>query len=163
GVPAATARLLVQRQKLTLDKPTMYVVGPRSVISDAVLAKLRAFGPVRRIPGNDAAEAAVALARYKDKATGFGWGLRKGPASVSLVNPADWGNAVAAFAYAGAGPHAPVLLTTAKGTLPRAAARYLAQVRADAPGQGFVFGDPDSVPSQTLARLDALLDPATTR
>ncbi|MFL5894903.1 MAG: hypothetical protein ACJ76Z_07285, partial [Thermoleophilaceae bacterium] len=38
GVPAATARLLVQRQKLTLDKPTMYVVGPRSVISDAVLA-----------------------------------------------------------------------------------------------------------------------------
>jgi hypothetical protein len=157
GVPRATAALLVQREKLTLEKPSMYVVGPRSVIPDPVLVKLRAFGRVTRLPGSDPASAAVGLARFKDRRTGFGWGLAKGPATVSVVNPRDWGNAVAALNYSAAGPQAPVLLTSAAGDIPASVTKYLAGVRGAQPGQAFVFGDDGSIPSRVVGELDALL------
>jgi hypothetical protein len=159
SVPKATAALLVQRQKLTLEKPSMYVVGPRGVVSDAVLAKLRAYGRVTRIGGADPQSAAVALARFKDRRTGFGWGLTKGAAAVSVVNPNDWENGIAALTYAATGPQAPLLLTTSFGRLPRAAESYLTSLRGRVPGQGFVFGDDRGIPSETVGRLDALLAP----
>ena len=163
GVPGATAKLLAQRKKLRLENPTMYVIGPRSVIPDSVVRALSKYGSVKRVAGRSAVETAVALARYKDRSSGFGWGMSKGPASVSLVNTRDWGNAYAAFTYAATGPHAPLLLTDSADGLPGPVAKYLASVGGPVPGQAFVFGSPASISQRTMGELDRALaaQPAT--
>lgn len=161
SVPASTAGLLKQRQKLRINRPAIYVLGPSKVISDGVVAKLRAYGTVKRIGGEarTAIEAAVAFARFKDPSTAFGWGLREGPASVSLVNVHDSGNAVGALALAAQGPQAPLLLTAGAGSLPGPVLAYLRELRGEEPNQGYVFGDQESIDSATLQRLDRLLAP----
>ena len=157
-IPQATRDLLVQREKLRLEKPTMYVIGPPSVVSDAVYEELRAYGKVRRVAGRDAPETAVALARYRDRSTGFGWGMLEAPASLGLVNPRDWANGVGAFAFAARGPSAPLLLTDADGGLPRSVRSYLKELRGREPNQLFAFGSDRSLPTPLLSELDALLE-----
>jgi putative cell wall binding repeat protein len=155
GVPKHTAALLAQRQKLLLDKPSIYVIGPPGVVPDAVLDQLRPHGEVKRVPGRNAVETAVELARYKDPKTGFGWGLRRGQASVSLVNTRDWANAIGAFAFAAGGPQAPLLLTDDPSRLPRPVEHYLRELAG--PSQGFAFGDAKSISPQVLGQMDELL------
>jgi hypothetical protein len=157
AVPAATAKLLAQREKLRLNKPTMYVIGPRSIISDAVVGELRRYGAVQRIAGSDAAATAVALARYRDPKTGFGWGMQSAPASVTLANPHDWGNAVAGLNLAGSGPQAPLLLTAPDGSLPRAVSDYLGNLQGSTGTQAFILGSRRSIPSATLKAVDGIL------
>jgi hypothetical protein len=159
GVPPATAKLLAQRKKLRLENPAIYVIGPRSVIPDSVVSRLSAFGPVKRVAGPTPAATSVALARYKDRGTGFGWGMTKGPASVLLVNTEDWANAFAAFTYAATGPHAPLLLTDSADELPKPVAKYLASMRGPQPGQAFVFGSTASISQDTMSALDEALAP----
>ena len=153
-VPEATRKLLAQREKLRLHKPTIYVLGPRSVISDDVVSELGAYGTVKRVGAEGPVENAIALARYRDPSTAFGWGLNTGPASVSLVNLRDWGNSIGAFTFAATGPQAPLLLTDGPGPLPEPLVRYLRQVTTQDHGQGFVFGDEKSISRATLAQLD---------
>src|SRR5437763_6561276 len=52
GVPDATRKTLVQRRKLRLNKPTIYVAGPPSVIPDGVLKQLAVYGQVKRVAGS---------------------------------------------------------------------------------------------------------------
>jgi hypothetical protein len=158
GVPGATAQLLAQRQKLRLRKPTIYVLGPPQVIPARVAAQLGRYGKVKRIGAAGPVENAIALARYKDESTGFGWGMRDLAGSVSLVSRRDWGNAIGAFTFAAIGPQAPLLLTDGPGPLPRSLVRYLRTLTADEPGQGFVFGDERSISRATLAQLDRELE-----
>jgi hypothetical protein len=157
AVPEATRKLLVQRKKLRAAPPTIYLVGPRSVISAGVEADLSQYGRVERIAGGDAVETAVAFARYRDPETGFGWGLEKGPASVSLVNLRDWDNAVGAFNFAATSAQAPLLLTTRSDRLPPAVAEYVASLRGPRANQGFVFGDERSISRSALGELDRAL------
>jgi hypothetical protein len=157
GIPAATAALLVQRNKLRAEKPTIYLVGPETVISRKVAGELGAYGTVKRVAGPNPVDNAIAFARYRDAKTGFGWGLTRGPASISLLNPHDWGNTVGAFNFAATGPQAPLLLTTMSGGLSPTLRRYLTQLRAVQANQGFVFGDAGSVPSATLREFDQAL------
>jgi len=159
SIPDATRKLLVQRQKLRLDKPSIYLLGPSDVISDSVEQQLGAYGAVKRIAGTTPEENAVAFARYRDPTTGFGWGLDQGPASVSLVNLANWGNAFGAVALAAAGPQAPLLLTSSSSSLPPAVLAYLRQLRGPVPNQGFVFGNEHSISSSVLDELDRDLEP----
>jgi hypothetical protein len=157
AVPAATRALLTQRQKLRLERPSIYVVGPGDVVSPRVVDELRRYGPVERIGGRTPAQAAVALARYHDPETGFGWGLEHGPASVLLVNRRDWGNAVGAFSFAAQGPRAPLLLLDGARAAPAAVTRYLEQIARRGAAQAFAFGDDASISSKLLTRIDALL------
>jgi hypothetical protein len=159
-IPEATRELLAQRAKLRLEQPFIYVVGPSEVVSPAVVAGLRRYGPVKRIAEGSPVESAVALARYHDPKTGFGWGLRRGPASVSLVNRRDWGNATGAFSFAARGPQAPLLLLDAAGELPAPVEGYLAELAQRGPGQAFAFGDSESIGSAVLSRIDDLLEGA---
>jgi hypothetical protein len=159
SIPDATRKLLVQRQKLRLQQPHMYVIGPPSAISSAVEGELRSYGSVTRIGGPTPADTSVALARFHDAKTGFGWGLSRGPGSWSFVNPRDWGNAFGAFAFASAGPMAPLLLTRPDGTLTPSLRAYLRSVRGPRGGQGFVLGDESSIPQSTLTEVDGLLAP----
>ncbi|MEF3309445.1 hypothetical protein PV433_11080 [Paenibacillus sp. GYB004] len=56
-------------------KANIYLLGPESVISVKVQEQLGQFGKVVRIAGNDPYANAAAFAKYKDSATGFGWGI----------------------------------------------------------------------------------------
>jgi hypothetical protein len=156
-VPAATRRVVAQREKLTLERPTIYVIGPEDVISESVVADLSAYGEVKRVAGDSAVETAIALARYRDPETLFGWGLRHAPASFSLVNEEDWGDAVGAFTFAATGPQAPLLLTDSAEELPEPLERYLDEVRGSQPSHGFVFGDRESIGSAAFNEFDEAL------
>jgi hypothetical protein len=153
-IPTATSKLLAQREKLRLEKPGIYVLGPENVISKGVEQQLRAFGPVTRIAGASPEETAVAFARFKDPKTGFGWGITRGPASISLIDTRDWGNVIGAFEFAATGPQAPLLLTDNPNSLHPAIQAYLRELRGPRPNQGFVFGDERSISPALLDRLD---------
>jgi hypothetical protein len=157
GVPAATRALLIQREKLLAAKPAIYIVGPTWVVSSGVQKQLSAYGPVKRVAGPTPIDTAIALARYRDPSTGFGWGLKRGPASVSLLNLANWPGAVAAYDLASTGPMAPLLLTTGAGRLPAADVAYLRSLRGRTANQGYVLGDTASISSAALHELDGLL------
>ena len=160
GVPKETRELLVQRKKLRLESPTIYAIGPSKAIPGRVVKQLSAYGRVKRVAGDTPAATAVALARYKDRKTGFGWGLDAGPANVSLVNVKDWGNAFGALAFAADGPRAPLLLTEGPASLPPVVIRYLRDLRNRSANQGFVFGDAASIGSDQLGQLDEVLSAA---
>jgi hypothetical protein len=155
---AATIAILVQRQKVTLQRPTVYLVGPPDMISPTVAAQLGQYATVKRIGGATPAAAAVALARYRDASTGFGWGLVRGPASVSFVNPRYWGDTAGADAFAARGPQAPLLLTGSDGGLPPVVVGYLRSLRGAKSNQAFAFGDQSAIPTTTLIQLDYALD-----
>jgi hypothetical protein len=157
SVPEATRRVVAQREALRLERPTIYVIGPEKVISDAVVAQLAAYGTVKRVAGPSAVETAVALARYRDPETLFGWGFRTGPASFSLVNERDWGNAIGAWTFSAVGPQAPLLLTNSAKRLPAPVVDYLEGLAADKRSHGFVFGSRDSISSEAFAQFDRLL------
>jgi hypothetical protein len=160
GIPARTVSLLVQRAKLLAAKPSIYIVGPTSVISAGVQSQLGAYGTVKRIAGPNAIATAIAFARFRDPSTGFGWGLTHGPASVSLLDTHQWGNALGGFELAATGPQAPLLLTPGPGPLPAPVVGYLRQLRATGRNQGYVLGDTASISSATLHQLDGLLSPS---
>ncbi|MDX6652184.1 MAG: hypothetical protein QOJ38_965 [Solirubrobacterales bacterium] len=159
SVPADTKALLVQRQKLRIDKPAIYLIGPKSVISTSVESELGKYGTVKRIAGIDAADTAVHLAEYKDSKTGFGWGLKKGAANVSFVNRQNLGDASGAINLAGSGPRAAMLLIDNSASLPGTVRSYLARLKNPKGNQGFVMGDPRSISSPLFAQIDALLAP----
>lgn len=160
GVPEATAELLIQREKLRTRQPTIYVMGPASLIPDSTLAELGRYGEVRRLPGDTPVEAAVELARYQDRDTGLGFGIEEGPASFSIVNlKDDWQNAYAGFLLAGAGPRAPILPVESPDELPSAVRGYLEKLRGDEPNHAYVLGDSEAVSSKLVKELDELLAP----
>ena len=157
AIPQATRDLLVQRRKLRIDQPSIYIVGPPSVVSDRVAAQLRAYGPVKRIGGATPADVSVAFARYHDPATGFGWGIKDGPTSVSLVDRRQWGNAIGAFAFAARGPQAPLLLLDDADRLPASVEGYLDDLGRRGNGEAYAFGDEKSVSTAVLRHVDAIL------
>jgi hypothetical protein len=154
SIPEATRQVLVQRQKLRLQKPTIYVIGPAGVIPDSVVGQLSAYGPVKRVAGDSPVTTAITLARYKDPKTGFGWGLRSGPGNFALMNVHDSGNVFGAIALAGAGPQAPVLLTASAKSAPPEVISYLRGLRASQASQAFVLGDEASIGAGELAQVD---------
>jgi hypothetical protein len=156
-IPAATRRLIAQREQLTLERPALYVIGPESVISDSVVEELSAYGDVKRVAGDSAVETAVALARYRDPETQFVWGFERAPLNVSLVNTGDWANAIGAFTFAASGPQAPLLLTDSSERLPEPVLEYLRDARGARAGQGFVFGDRRSISTAAFRQLDEAL------
>jgi hypothetical protein len=157
GIPAKTAALLVQREKLLAAKPAIYIIGPPSAVSAKVQAKLQQYGAVKRVAGPTPIATAIALARYHDPSTGFGWGLTHGPVSVSLLNENDWEAGAAAYNLAATGPQAPLLLTDGPGPLPPAVVAYLHQLSTGGPNQGYVVGSTAEISSATLQEFDGLL------
>ena len=99
---------------------------------------------------------ALALARYRDRATGFGWNLARGPASLSFVNTRNWGNSFGAFNFAAGGPQAALLLTRA-ASVPPEVFDYMQELRSGPANQGFVFGGKHSISSAALRQLDRVL------
>src|SRR4029079_4072109 len=71
-------------QLLAHQQPKIYLLGPRSVISARVQAQLRRLGTVRRVSGETASTNAIAFARFRDGA--FGWGVTDPGHGIVLVS-----------------------------------------------------------------------------
>ncbi|MBP1989655.1 cell wall-binding repeat-containing protein [Paenibacillus eucommiae] len=116
----------------------IYILGPESVVSAKVETNLTPYGKVVRIAGNDPYESAVAFAKYKDPATGFGWGITTPGHNFSFVNEDAPALALAAAPFSHLGKHAP-LLWTDKEKLPDSVHTYVMSIQPkykDSPTEG---------------------------
>jgi len=159
SIPAPTIRQLRDHAR-----PTIYVLGPSSVISPAVTKQLRRYGTVRRTGGQDPAANAVGFARFGDGA--FGWDINE-PGHGFLFAPQDEPLAAIAIApLAASGLHGPLLLLDDPDRLPEAVRGYLLDVQPGIPGdpvrgvynRGWLVGATTSISPTVQSQLDALLE-----
>ncbi|HXB65053.1 MAG TPA: cell wall-binding repeat-containing protein [Solirubrobacteraceae bacterium] len=177
GVPAATRAALA-----SLGRPAIYAIGPPSAVSHRAVAALARYGPVHRIyptpgaggasgPGTggvDAADNAIAVARYTDGA--FGWGVDQpghGLVFASAARPLD---APAAAPLSANGDYAPLLLLEGPNRIPATLSAYLRDIQpayASAPeyqpvrgayNHGWLIGDASAITPTVQAELDAMLE-----
>jgi hypothetical protein len=174
GVPAATRQAL-----LSHSKPHIYVLGPPSVISDAIVTQLGKYGTVKRISGSDPAANSVAFAIYRDPAcafgqpcahvpNSFGWALRSPGHGYVLLNASRPLDAAAAAALSGSGDYGPDLLVSDPSTLPKPVLNYFLDYAT--PGfteegptaavynHGWMIGDQSAISVAVQAEVDRLLE-----
>jgi Cell wall binding domain 2 (CWB2) len=158
-VPAATKRA-IQRH----EHPTMYVLGPRQVISDGVLQQLKKLGTVKRVGGKTAVDNAIAFARYSDGS--FGWGVQDPGHGFVIANTGRPLDAAAGAALSASGKYGPLLLLDSRDRLPPSLQNYLLDLQ---PGYRFdpvrgvynhawLMGDESAISVDVQARVDSLAE-----
>jgi putative cell wall-binding protein len=156
SLPQVTAGALAQHQK-----PNIYVLGPVSAVSTTVEKQLRKLGKVTRIQGRNPVDNAIAFARYKRGA--FGWGAVVPGQNLTIANVSRPGDAAAAAGLAANGVFAPLLLTDS-ATLPRSLESYLLDLQpgfqGGDPSQGvynhvWILGGADALSPEAQDRVDA--------
>ncbi|MGH2912928.1 MAG: cell wall-binding repeat-containing protein, partial [Solirubrobacteraceae bacterium] len=159
-VPKATANEL-QR----LGKPSMYVVGPSSVVSETTMRELEGLGKATRIQGPDPSSNAVAVARFSNGV--FGWGVVEPGHGLVFANSHRPLDGPAAAPLAATGDYAPLLLLEGPARLGSALGSYLADLQPGTPpsgpvhgvyNHGWVMGDESAITAATQARIDATLE-----
>jgi hypothetical protein len=159
SLPAATKAAINAHRR-----PRIYVLGPASVISDAVVKQLGELGTTRRISGAEPVANAIAFARFTDGR--FGWNAvdpGHGLVFASTRRPAD---AAAAAPLSASGTYGPLLLLTEANALPRPLQDYLLDVQPgydDDPvrgvyNHGWIVGDEKAISVDVQSRIDALLE-----
>jgi ell wall binding domain 2 (CWB2) len=158
-VPGPTRVAIASHQQ-----PRIYVLGPTSVVSEAVVTQLRTLGRVQRVRGPDPVSNAIAFARYIDGT--FGWGAidpGHGLVFASSHRPLD---AAAAAPLSASGTYGPLLLTDRPQPLPAPLEQYLLDIE---PGytkdpvrgvynHGWLIGDEQAISIATQGRIDADLE-----
>lgn len=163
AVPTQTAAELAR-----LRRPAIYVVGPASVVSDAVLAQLGRLGAVTRIAASASSPAAVAVAvaRFNDS-TGFGWGIHEAGHGLVFAASSRPLDGPAAAPLAASGDFAPLLLLEGPNTIPSPVSEYVSNLQPGYPASGPVYGvynhgwligDGQAISPATQATLDAMLE-----
>ncbi|MBV9819591.1 MAG: hypothetical protein JOZ07_14755 [Solirubrobacterales bacterium] len=173
GVPPATAQALRAHQH-----PSIYVLGPPSVISNSLLRQLRRFGTVKRVGATDPASNSVAFAIYRDPACpyaqpcahvpgSFGWAMRSPGHGYVLLNASRPLDAAAAAALSGSGDYGPQLLVNAPSALPKPVLNFFLNYATPGYTQqgptaavynhGWVIGDARAISVSVQAELDNLL------
>jgi len=160
-MPQATAAELRR-----LEHPSIYVVGPTSVVSAHVVRELQTFGPVARIDGGgDPAGNSVAVARFSDGA--FGWGAVEPGHGLVFANAARPLDGPASAPLAAAGDYATLLVLEAADSLPASLTSFLRDLQPGTPptgpvhgvyNHGWLIGDEDAISASTQASLDAILE-----
>lgn len=160
GVPPATAAELRR-----IGRPSIYVVGPSSVVGDRVERQLGRFGRVRRIAGSSPATNAIAVARFADASLG----LRSDGARHGLVFGSTaahhFNDAPPAAILSTVGLSGPLVLVESPTQLPRALAAYMLELRyarrrpasAGAHPHGWVIGGEDAISGRLQASIGARL------
>jgi hypothetical protein len=163
GMPAAT-RAELRR----LRRAAMYVVGPGSVVSDALLTQLRAFGPVTRIAAptsEDPVSNAIAVARFSDGS--FGWGAQEAGHGFVFALASQPFDGPPAAGLAASGDFAPLLLLQDANRIPPDLAEYVSNLQPGYPpsgpvhgvyNHGWLIGDARAISPATQATLDAMLE-----
>jgi hypothetical protein len=160
SLPKPTAAALRRHR----DVP-VYVLGPSSAISSAVVRRIAAIGGrVRRVSGEDPVENAIALARYADG--GFGWNVNDPGHGFVVARDGSPLDAAAAAPLSASGTWGPLLLTDSPDTLPGALRGYLLDVKpgyTSDPTRAFynhvwVIGDEEAIDVSQQAEIDALAE-----
>jgi ell wall binding domain 2 (CWB2) len=173
SIPSATVQALQSHHS-----PHIYVLGPPSVISDALLKQLGHYGTVKRIGASDPAANSVAFAAYRDPPCpaeqgcvhvpgSFGWAIRSPGHGYTLLNASQPLDAAASAALSGSVDYAPQLLTDSPSTLPKSVLDYFAYLAKPGYNQegptaavynhGWIIGDPRAISVQVQAEVDNLL------
>jgi hypothetical protein len=158
-LPATTRKALATR-----EQPGIFVLGPRSAVSDRVLAQLRKLGPTTRIAAPQPVANAVAFARYEEG--DFGWGATVPGYNFTVAGVSRPLDAAAAATLATRGVFAPLLLTDDAAELPPALESYFLSVQPgyeEDPGQAvynriWILGDDEQVSIDQQAQLDAVAE-----
>jgi hypothetical protein len=157
SLPDVTRKALAQH-----EKPRIFVLGPPSVITDAVVKQLGSLGKVRRVGAEGAVANAIAFARFKSG--GFGWGAVVPGQNLTIANQSRPADAAPAAGLGANGVFAPLLLTDAATPLPRALEGYLLDIQpgfeGNDPSQGvynhvWILGGGDAIAPDAQARIDA--------
>ncbi len=159
-VPHATAAELTR-----LAGASIYVVGPRTVVSEDVVRELRHFGPVKRIDGPTPTANAIAVARFSNGS--FGWGVLEPGHGLVFANSSRPLDAPAAAPLSARGDYGPLLLLENAEALPSELSSYLSDLQPGSPAsgpvhgvynRGWLIGDETAISATTQARLDTLLE-----
>ena len=158
-LPAATKAAITAHQR-----PRIYVLGPASAISDAVVKQLGELGTARRISGADPAASSVAFARFDDG--NFGWNAVDPGHGIVFANAKRPADAAAGAALSGAGTYGPLLVLPEAGSLAAPVQNYLLDIQPgydDDPvrgvyNHGWLLGDEKAISVDVQARIDALLE-----
>jgi putative cell wall-binding protein len=158
SLPAATVGALKQR-----DRPRIFLLGPQSAIGTGVENELQTIGKVKRIEGANPVDNAIAFARFKQGA--FGWGAVVPGQNLTIANTSRPGDAAAAAGLATNGIFAPLVLTD-NSDLPRTLESYLLDIQpgfeGGDPSQGlydhvWILGAPDAISKDAQAQIDAAI------
>ena len=172
---SGTSILLVQRDRIPqatiaelkrLGRPSIYIVGPTTVVSEQVQRELKALGPATRIDGGgDPAGNSVAVARYSDGS--FGWGAVEPGHGIVFANAGRPLDGPAAAPLAASGDYAPLLVLESADALPASVTTYLSDLQPGTPptgpvhgvyNHGWLIGDESAISATTQARIDAILE-----
>lgn len=145
-------------------RPRIYLLGPEAAVSARVERALRGLGPVQRIAGEDPVRNAIAFARYRDGA--FGWGVVDPGHGLVFANADRPSDAAAAAPLSASGTYGPLLLVDDAKTLPLALGQYLLDIQ---PGyerdpvrgvynHGWLIGDESAISLPVQSRIDSLLE-----
>jgi hypothetical protein len=159
SVPPETRRALKRH-----EQPSIYVLGPESVISNSVVNGLQKSGSVKRVAAKTPVENAIAFARYSDGS--FGWGVQDPGHGLIFANTGRPLDAAAAAALAGTGTYGPLLLMESPDTLPKPVASYLLDIQPgyeSDPVRGvynhaWLMGDESAISVGVQAQIDALTE-----
>jgi hypothetical protein len=159
-IPRATAAELAR-----LARASIYVVGPRAVVSERVVRELRHFGPVTRIDGSTPAANAIAVARFSNGS--FGWGVLEPGHGLVFANSSRPLDAPAAAPLSARGDYGPLLLLEGPEALSTQLSGYLSDLQPGTPtsgavhgvyNRGWLIGGEAAISATTQARLDTLLE-----
>ncbi|WP_332696208.1 cell wall-binding repeat-containing protein [Halalkalibacter lacteus] len=161
GIPQETIDALKSRE----DGVTIYIAGPKTIISEKVAEELKTYGTVHRIEGENPVAQSIEFASYKDTETGFGWGITN-PAHGFVFSSTETPElAVAAAPFAHLGKHAP-LLWLDQGEITSELYEYMARVKpafieepTEGPyNHGYVVGSFKNVSFTTQGILDEKME-----
>ncbi len=146
-------------------KVPVFVLGPTSAISDAVLREVKKIGnPVKRVAGKDPVNNALAFARYGSG--GFGWDVNDPGHGFVIARAEEPLSAVAASALSASGTWGPLLLTDSADTLPGEVREYFLDVKpgyTTDPTRAFynhvwVIGDQEAIDVKQQAEVNELAE-----
>jgi ell wall binding domain 2 (CWB2) len=145
-------------------RPNIFVLGPESAVSEAVVRELRKLGRTRRISGEDPVTNAIAFARFSDGP--FGWNVVDPGHGLVIANATRTLDAAAAAPLSGTGKYGPLLLVTEPATLPAPLQEYLLDIQPgfdQDPVRGvynhaWLMGDESAISADVQSRIDALLE-----
>ena len=144
---------------------TVYVLGPESVISGAVIQQIgRVSARVQRVGATGATQNALLFARYSDGS--FGWNINDPGHGMELANSDRPLDAAAAASLASSGKWGPLLITDTADALPPELRSFLLDVK---PGYEadptravynhvWLMGDATAIGGQVQAEIDELAE-----
>ncbi|HMA26162.1 MAG TPA: cell wall-binding repeat-containing protein [Solirubrobacterales bacterium] len=159
-VPSATLAALRRHAAATV-----YVLGPESVISKAVVRQVgRVSASVQRVGATGAVQNALFFARYSDGS--FGWNINDPGHGMELANADRPLDAAAAASLASSGKWGPLLLTDTADALPPELRGFLLDIK---PGfetdptravynHIWLMGDATAIGGQVQAEIDELAE-----